>query len=290
MKKAGILLLLLLVAPWAISRQELPFCEELPGMQRKSSTVQEKMAQGIAAFDQGEYSRAANAFKQALHLNPSPADAGVAYKYLAFYYCINGAALQCETEFLRALQADPEFALEPAEQNHQAWSGAYVRALTKHQGQCVPKPAVQVAAATQTPSQSEEQGAIQTPSQPEKKSAAQPKQKSAVKTKPSTLSTAEQNDTPSMKLDKSEKADERVKHLTNQEAAGKGVAILRLNVFPWGTVYVDGKEVALTPPQKEVEVTAGMRQVEVRSNNSASTFSQTYTLAPGEEVVLSYRF
>jgi tetratricopeptide (TPR) repeat protein len=260
MKKTGIslLLFLMLTTPWAISWSALPFCGEPLNAQVKNA-VQEKMAAGIAAFDQGEYSRAANAFKQVLHLNPSPADSSVAYKYLAFYYCINGAETQCEAEFFRALQADAEFALEPAEQNHRTWAKAYARALEKHQRQCIPPPATQ---------------AVTPQTRPEPKGRGAPETKSLAVVKSPRVA---------------ELANEPMAPEINKEAARKGVSILRLDVFPWGTVYIDGKQMALTPPQKEVEVAAGTRQVEIR-NKSVSVFTRTYTLVPGEEVVLSYRF
>jgi tetratricopeptide (TPR) repeat protein len=260
MKKTERLLLLplMFITAWAMPWSAFPFCEEPPKAQAKDA-VQKKMATGIAAFDRGEYSRAANAFKQVLHLNPSPADTSVAYKYLAFYYCINGAEMQCEAEFIRALQADAEFALEPAEQNHHTWAKVYARALGKHQRQCVASPARQAVTPVMW-------------SEPKERGASETQSLAAVK---------------SSRV--AEPAGEPVAPQINKEAARKGVSILRLDVFPWGTVYIDGKQIALTPPQKEVEVAAGTSRVEIR-NKSVSAFTRTYTLVPGEEVVLSYRF
>jgi tetratricopeptide (TPR) repeat protein len=260
MKKTGMLLLsfLMFITPWAMSWSALPLCGEPPKAQAKNA-VQEKMAAGIAAFDRGEYSRAANAFKQVLHLNPSPADTSVAYKYLAFYYCVNGAETQCEAEFFRALQADAEFALEPAEQNHRTWAKAYARALEKHQRQCIALPVTQ-AETSATRSEPKGRGALET--------------KSLAVVKSSRVAAP---------------ASEPMVSQIDKEAARKGISILKLDVFPWGTVYIDGKQIAVTPPQKEVKVAAGTRRVEIR-NKGVSAFTRTYTLVPGEEVVLSYRF
>jgi hypothetical protein len=50
------------------------------------------------------------------------ADRARAHKYRAFIVCVNGREKVCRDEFRMALEADPAFALAPAEAGHPVWS------------------------------------------------------------------------------------------------------------------------------------------------------------------------
>lgn len=48
-------------------------------------------------------------------------DRAQAHKYRAFMVCVNGREKACRDEFRMALEADPQFALAPAEATHPVW-------------------------------------------------------------------------------------------------------------------------------------------------------------------------
>ena len=63
----------------------------------------------------------------------SPRDRAEAHKRLAFIDCADGRLAECEADFRRARQADPNFALDKAEAGHPVWGPVYkkLRALSR---------------------------------------------------------------------------------------------------------------------------------------------------------------
>jgi len=87
---------------------------------------QRSLAEGIALFDDGQYARAHGALKRALAMGlTDPRDTSEAYKYLAFYYCLHGVRRQCVRSFEKALQADPDQALNADESSNSEWLAAF---------------------------------------------------------------------------------------------------------------------------------------------------------------------
>jgi hypothetical protein len=66
-------------------------------------------------------------------------------------------------------------------------------------------------------------------------------------------------------------------------------AIVVLAVKPWGQVYVDGKEVGITPPLKKLEVAPGRRQITI-TNSFLPTYQMEATLAPKQQIILTHDF
>jgi hypothetical protein len=77
----------------------------------------------VKAYEDGDYKTATAQIQTALdHGLASAADRARAHKYQAFIVCVNGREKACRDEFRMALEADPDFALAPAEATHPVWS------------------------------------------------------------------------------------------------------------------------------------------------------------------------
>jgi hypothetical protein len=89
------------------------------------SKADHELARGIQSYEEGEHKRAAKELQSALDLGlESKRDRAKAHKYLAFIVCVSGREKACRDQFRLALDADPTFALEPAEAGNRAWSSA----------------------------------------------------------------------------------------------------------------------------------------------------------------------
>jgi Tfp pilus assembly protein PilF len=85
-------------------------------------TAQSELEQGIKSYEDGDYKSATKFLHSALELGlTAPTDQARAHKYLAFMVCVNGREKACRDEFRKALEADPAFALKPAEASHPVW-------------------------------------------------------------------------------------------------------------------------------------------------------------------------
>lgn len=97
---------------------------------RAASTAEQALAQGIKAYQSGQYPQAEAQLKQALKLGLTmPADTARAHKHLAFIYCTSQREGQCAAAFKAARAADPKFALSKSEAGHPMWSKVYRQAL-----------------------------------------------------------------------------------------------------------------------------------------------------------------
>ena len=86
----------------------------------------EQLALGVRQYDAGEFDNAVKTLTSSLeHGLLSKADASRARKYLAFSHCVSGREAQCRSEFRKAFEINPEFALTPAEDGHPSWGPAY---------------------------------------------------------------------------------------------------------------------------------------------------------------------
>jgi Tfp pilus assembly protein PilF len=86
-------------------------------------TAASELDLGVKSFEDGDYKAAMSYLRHALDMGlPTPQDVARAHKYLAFMVCVNGREKVCRDEFKAALEADPAFALAPAEAGHPVWS------------------------------------------------------------------------------------------------------------------------------------------------------------------------
>lgn len=85
-------------------------------------TATSELAAGIKSYDDGDYKAAGQHLQAALDMGlDSASDRAQAHKYRAFMVCVNGREKACRDEFRLALEADPQFALAPAEATHPVW-------------------------------------------------------------------------------------------------------------------------------------------------------------------------
>jgi hypothetical protein len=66
-------------------------------------------------------------------------------------------------------------------------------------------------------------------------------------------------------------------------------ATLVLAIKPWGEVYVDGKQVGITPPLKRFEVPPGRRQITI-TNSFLPSYQLEATLSPDELITVTHDF
>ena len=104
------------------------------------SKAEQELSRGIRSYEDGEHKRAATEFQSALDLGlESKRDQAKAHKYLAFIICVSSRDKACRDQFRMALDADPAFALEPAEAGNPVWSAA-LRRVKAERGRKKAKP------------------------------------------------------------------------------------------------------------------------------------------------------
>jgi non-specific serine/threonine protein kinase len=64
---------------------------------------------------------------------------------------------------------------------------------------------------------------------------------------------------------------------------------LRLSVAPWGEVFVDGASRGVTPPLKQIVLSAGKHRVEIR-NPAGPSWSKEIVVRSGKQETISHRF
>ena len=110
-------------APPAQSAPAAPPPPPPPPPEPPRITARTELDAGVKSYEDGDYKTAAKHLQDALDMGlASPADQARAHKYLAFMVCVNGREKPCRDEFRKALEADPAFALAPAEAGHPVWS------------------------------------------------------------------------------------------------------------------------------------------------------------------------
>ena len=81
---------------------------------------------GIRAYDDGQYTQAEKALRQALADGlQSARDRATAHKLLAFITCTSERLADCEQQFREARAADASFALSRSEAGHPVWGPVY---------------------------------------------------------------------------------------------------------------------------------------------------------------------
>lgn len=106
-----------------------------PPVPPAQSKAESELALGIQSYDDGQYKLATRHFKSALEAGlESKRDQAKAHKYLAFIVCVSGREKACREHFRKALDADPDLRLEPAEAGNPVWSAALKRAKAERAG------------------------------------------------------------------------------------------------------------------------------------------------------------
>lgn len=77
--------------------------------------------QGIRQYNDGQHAAAAKSLQSALDLGLSDRQRAEAYKHLGFIHCSMGRTGPCREEFRKALAANPDLTLAPAEAGHPVW-------------------------------------------------------------------------------------------------------------------------------------------------------------------------
>ena len=80
---------------------------------------------GIKSYEDANYKESARQLQGALDLGLNKSNQSQAHKYLAFINCVSGRPTQCRNEFRKALDADPDFTLQPAEAGHPLWGPVF---------------------------------------------------------------------------------------------------------------------------------------------------------------------
>lgn len=111
----------LLPALWSCSTQPL---RDLRGM-LKPSRGYYALHLGVQQFEDGTFPEATHSLQLALDMGLFEGERADAHKYLAFIHCASGREAACRDEFRRALAADPDFTLAPAERGHPVWGPVF---------------------------------------------------------------------------------------------------------------------------------------------------------------------
>lgn len=99
-------------------------CAQIKGQFQSVSPLSKgrsALSEGIRQYNDGQHAAAAKSLQSALDLGLSDSQRGEAYKHLAFIHCSNGRTGPCREDFRKALAADPELTLAPAEAGHPVW-------------------------------------------------------------------------------------------------------------------------------------------------------------------------
>ena len=80
---------------------------------------------GVKSYENANYKESARQLQSALDQGLSRTNQAQAHKYIAFIHCASGRQTQCRNEFRKALDADPDFTLKPAEAGHPMWGPVF---------------------------------------------------------------------------------------------------------------------------------------------------------------------
>jgi class 3 adenylate cyclase len=74
-----------------------------------------------------------------------------------------------------------------------------------------------------------------------------------------------------------------------EDAAPLATGMVRLNVIPWGEVFIDGNKYGTAPPLRDIAIKPGIHKIEVRNPGFAS-YLQVVEIKAGEEIRIRHRF
>lgn len=76
---------------------------------------------------------------------------------------------------------------------------------------------------------------------------------------------------------------------TSEPAAVSDTGQVRLNVLPWGEVYVNDRKFGVAPPLRDIALKPGTHRIEIRNPGFAS-YVQLIDIKAGEEIRIRHRF
>lgn len=119
MNMLNIRILMLILAPLLLTAgcQTGPFKDFGATRNAGNSYLEE----GVLNYEEGNYRVAKRRLRFALEEGLSRPDRVKAHKYLAFIACVSSQQLACREEFAIALELDPKFDLDAAEEGHPIW-------------------------------------------------------------------------------------------------------------------------------------------------------------------------
>ncbi len=98
----------------------------------KAPTAGEKlMTDAMTAYDAADYNKSVKGFQDALKETLSSDNQLKARKFTAFSYCLSNRMTQCQQEFEKILQSQPDFDLAAAEAGHPSWGPSFRRAKAR---------------------------------------------------------------------------------------------------------------------------------------------------------------
>lgn len=96
-----------------------------PAPAKTQSAAEKAFADGMAAYQAGNYTKAIATLKEALTDTAAAVNPTEARKVLAFSYCLTQRVKQCRAEFATLLRANPKFELSAAEIGHPSWGPSF---------------------------------------------------------------------------------------------------------------------------------------------------------------------
>jgi len=93
---------------------------------------------GLDLYEKGEYAAAIKKFESPEFNRASPEFRVRVLKSLAFSYCVTDQLSACQQAFYKALQINPKFKLQPAEEGHPIWGPVFEKAKLGLPGQTKP--------------------------------------------------------------------------------------------------------------------------------------------------------
>ena len=103
-----------------------PFSCDAGSPRGASTPADKKLNYGVLSYEEGNYQASITALQGVLDTGLSGKPEQVrAYKYLAFIQCVSGRESMCRDYFKKALEIDPGFKLDPAEEGHPIWGPAF---------------------------------------------------------------------------------------------------------------------------------------------------------------------
>jgi len=80
---------------------------------------------GLKQYDEGAYAASAKSLSGAIEQGLNDPERADAHKHLAFIHCASNRERPCREEFRKALAADPDMQLAPAEVGHPIWGPVF---------------------------------------------------------------------------------------------------------------------------------------------------------------------
>jgi hypothetical protein len=100
-----------------------------PAADGPGSEAQQRLAEGIAQFDQGDYVTAIRTLLTSDEIwRASLATQVTARKYVAFSHCLSDRPRLCKQSFAELLRMAPDFRLAAAEAGHPQWGAVFEQA------------------------------------------------------------------------------------------------------------------------------------------------------------------